>query len=449
MGYSPSNMVMQPYDWRLPFHLLEKRDGFFTNLKAKIESLHKITGKKVILSTHSMGALVLHHFFAWVTSPERLGGGEGGDKWVNEHIEAYINIAGSHLGVPKAATALLSGEMSDTVFGGRMASLVEHVFGRRPRRDLWSSWGSLWAMLPKGADKLWGPGADLCNTRSSDDPFCPEDEAAVSPLVAITDDVPEQGYKIGENSRENEQLLRAFIDKASHTTTAVLEFLQNYGAGLGAGTAGAMFHSQLDASKDVTRQWYDPTRQPLPYAPDLKIFCLYGTGLPTERAYHYKRNWDDIAHDNIPPHNVSDPPLIIDAGYESEQTNTSFGVRYSDGDGSVPLISLGYVCTDAWRRLESGLNPSKATVYTREYKHKAEFQVGDPMRGGPSSCDHVDVLGNAAMVEDFIKIATGFDARTVENDNIVSKIREISKAINSHPSGGIHRKDQKSWPWRR
>jgi len=53
--------VMQPYDWRLPFHLLEERDGFFTILKARIEAMHKTSGKKVVLATHSMGAMVIQY----------------------------------------------------------------------------------------------------------------------------------------------------------------------------------------------------------------------------------------------------------------------------------------------------------------------------------------------------------------------------------------------------
>jgi hypothetical protein len=36
-------------------------------------------------------------------------------------------------------------------------------------------------------------------------------------------------------------------------------------------------------------------------------------------------------------------------------------------------------------------------VYTREYKHKSEFTVDDPMRGGPHSSDHVDILGKLCM----------------------------------------------------
>jgi phospholipid:diacylglycerol acyltransferase len=184
----------------------------------------------------------------------------------------------------------------------------------------------------------------------------------------------------------------------------------------------------------------------------MKIFCLYGVGLPTERAYHYKRNWnsDDVPFKNS-PRNISEPAIIIDAAYKSSRTNTTFGIRYSDGDGSVPLLSLGYICADAWQRPETRLNPSRTAVYTREYIHKAEFQVDDPMRGGPASCDHVDILGNAAMIEDFIKVATGFEVGTVEQDNIVSKIRDIAAAINAHPSGGLGRQCKGPWPlpWKR
>jgi len=99
VGYDPSNMRMHPFDWRLPFHLLEERDGFLTNLKSSIEAMHKTTGKKVVLATHSMGAQVIHHFFGWVTTSEKAGGGGGGRKWVDKHVHTYISIAGSHLGV--------------------------------------------------------------------------------------------------------------------------------------------------------------------------------------------------------------------------------------------------------------------------------------------------------------------------------------------------------------
>merc|ERR1712176_1152111 len=161
VGYNPSIMSMEPYDWRASFTVLEERDGFLTNLKNKIESLHKLTGKKVVLSTHSMGALLIHHFFTWVCTSKDNGGGGGTKDWVDQHIHAYINIAGTHLGVPKASTALLSGEMGDTVIMGGVGQVVEQLYGRKWRRDLFATWGSVWSMLPKGGDVLWGNGADI------------------------------------------------------------------------------------------------------------------------------------------------------------------------------------------------------------------------------------------------------------------------------------------------
>lgn len=444
VGYTSSNMVMQPFDWRLPFTLLEERDGYLTNLKYRIEAMHKTTGKKIVLVTHSMGAQVVSHFFGWVTASEKQGGGGGGKKWVDKHLHTYINIAGSHLGVPKAATALLSGEMSDTVFAGRMASMVESFFGRRLRRDLWSSWGSLWAMLPKGGDALWGPGADLCKVRSANDTFCLESEESLTPLIAMTDTADAKNAPLEEGTANRSDLnatLEKFVSEQLHMTDDLLDFLVLYGSGLGPGTVGSKFHSQHGEDKVKSKVWYDVTRSPLPYAPSMRIFCLYGTGLPTERAYYYKRNWEEPKEETS-PRILSDPAVCIDPITDDDK-GVKYGVRYVDGDGSVPLLSLGYICADAWTREDSGLNPSQSKVYTREYVHKSEFCVDDPMRGGPSSSDHVDILGNTAMMEDFIRIVTEFEPEEVTKDHIESDIREIAAKINAHPFGGIFKK--KRW----
>lgn len=140
MGYDASTMTLESYDWRLAFPVLEARDGYLTKLKYKIEAFHKASNKKVIITSHSLGAILVNYFFAWVTTSEEDGGGGGGANWVDEHIHAYVNIAGALLGVPKAATALLSGEMSDTIFMGTAGNLVEQFLGKRMRMDLWSTW---------------------------------------------------------------------------------------------------------------------------------------------------------------------------------------------------------------------------------------------------------------------------------------------------------------------
>jgi len=443
LGYTPSSMAMEPYDWRLAFPMLEERDGYFSRLKSTIENMHKTNGRKVVLTSHSMGALVVHYFFAWVTSRD---GGKGGKGWVDRHIHAYVNIAGSHLGVPKATTALISGEMRDTIIMGAMGKMVEQFFGRRLRRDLWLTWGSLWAMLPKGGEALWGIGADMCRERSSslEDPFCPE--SGTSPLIALTDtsdlasdrhnEADDDALTADENaSGDREDLHRAmheFASKQYHFTEDTADYLRSHGGGRGPEISGSKFFSLHGNERPSPRTWHDPTRTPLPHAPNMRIYCLYGTGLDTERAYYYRHT--NQTHAN-------DPPIILDTTVNNDATNVKTGIRFADGDGSVPLLSLGYLCVDRWtNNKESGLNPSNIPVITREYKHQFEFCVDDPIRSGRYGADHVDILGNVEMTEDFLRIVSNFEATSVSENRIVSDIEEIAKEINAHPKGGIRRR---------
>jgi phospholipid:diacylglycerol acyltransferase len=276
-------------------------------------------------------------------------------------------------------------------------------------------------------------------------------ENATSPLVALTDSPPDDFRHSANKSLSNldrnlTSTLEKFITRQEHNTEDLINFLQEYGSGVGPDNAASRFVSQFGNENNLSRSWYDVTRQPLPYAPKMKIFCLYGTGLPTERAYYYKRNWEDLDGERSAS-NILEPFAIINTTMTNEERNVSYGIKYSDGDGSVPLVSLGYMCADAWQREDSGLNPSNIQVFTREYKHRSEFRVDDPMRGGPGSSDHVDILGNVEMMEDFLKIVTDFKAEDVEQDRIVSDIKEISKLINKHPNGGLFRKRRNVLSW--
>lgn len=55
---------------------------------------------------------------------------------------------------------------------------------------------------------------------------------------------------------------------------------------------------------------------------------------------------------------------------ESHEANGSLdhGIRLSDGDGTVPLISLGTLCRKHWRHAR--LNPSGIHIVNREYPHE-------------------------------------------------------------------------------
>lgn len=490
VGYTPSTMAMMPYDWRLAFPILEERDGYLTRLKSQIEDLHRTTGRKVVLTSHSMGALLVHYFFAWVTTPERHGGGGGGQRWVDQHVHAYVNLAGSHLGVPKAATALLSGEMSDTLFLGTMGSMVEQFFGRKLRRDLWSSWGSLWSMLPKGGDRLWGSGADMCDVRTLDDPFCLPDHP--SPLLVVKTQSDDDSLEGASDSKDdgnnhvagasNSSVCLAnrtedvFVSKPSHTAEEAIQHLQEFGAGYSSNHSASRLYSfrSSDRERPSFRTWHDPTRTPLPHAPNMRLYCFYGTGIDTERAYYYQRNVVDDAVNNTSNTNItpsgfsplSDPSMIIDPSVDDATRNVRRGIRYVDGDGSVPLLSLGYLCADLWRRPSSGLNPSNLPITTREYPHQTEFTVDDPMRSGPRSSDHVDLLGNTDVMRDFLKIVTNLEAveayedllssssstseeekeDSVKSDRFVSNIREIAEQIHAEQvRGPIARHRRMSW----
>lgn len=457
LGYSPSDMAVEPYDWRLSFQALEERDGYFTTLKHRVEVMHKTQGRKVVLTSHSMGALLLHHFFAWVTTDEKDGGGGGGKDWVDQHIHAYVNIAGSHLGVPKAVTSLLSGDLSDFVQTiNPVASMIENFFGRKVRREMWSTWGSIWMMLPKGPSSIWDTGGDICRNRTaaaaaaaqesnetSSDVFCPLDVSQPSPLLAMSD-VHNRTVQVAVEADDDGQFSSVendFVSQQTHTATETINFLKAFGGGYGDKLANAMSYSYHEGDgndqEPSPRTWHDPTRTPLPYAPNLKIYCLYGVGLETERAYYYRRNVVNDGNKSV----LEQPSVVLDPTVQRPDYNVQTGVRYSDGDGSVPLVSLGYICADAWQRKDSGLNPSRTTVYTREYPHRSEFVVDDPVRGGPGSADHVDVLGNRDMITDLARIVSDFEVEKVNQNHIVSDIEKIAADINAR--GGIFENKQK------
>ncbi len=458
LDYDSNTMSMEAYDWRVATKMLEDRDYYFTHLKHRIEAYHKTSGKKVVLTSHSMGAIVVHYFFAWVTTNESQGGGSGGKNWVDEHIHAYVNIAGAHLGVPKAASALTSGEMSDTIFMGGVGNVVERFIPRKARKDLWTTWGSLWSMLPKGGDALWSIGADLPEMAGTDDSVdtCSESaipselQEAIKTNVFVMTDNKEDGkikdpVKCNKNElldTKSEPLVNKVLERLStglgHSTQSVLDFLLTWGGGMGPNISPVKLYSfaKDPTEKPSSRTWHDITKTPLPHAPNMKIYCLYGVGVETERAFFYKRNPVESVDDEGNGQGMADPPFILDTTIEDPENDIVHGIKYSDGDGSVPLLSLGYMCAGPWRDPKSGLNPSGSEVIIREYKHHAEFTVEDPMRKGPNSSEHVDVLGNIDMLQDFVKIVSNVEVDTITN-NIISDIESIVKRIEDHPDGGL------------
>ena len=65
IGYNPNNMISASYDWRLAYLDLEKRDAYFSKLKAQIELTKTVSGEKSVLVGHSMGSQVIYYFLKW------------------------------------------------------------------------------------------------------------------------------------------------------------------------------------------------------------------------------------------------------------------------------------------------------------------------------------------------------------------------------------------------
>jgi len=288
---------------------------------------------------------------------------------------------------------------------------------------------------------------ESCNEGGGASSIASEDES--STIVATTSTATE--------------LIEDFSKSQNHTLESTVRLLRRLGEERGIVYARTLSLDPSDNTRLHKGNWHDPTRTPLPYAPNMKIYCFYGHGIDTERTYKYKRNdvestttttaTTTTTHDaggtatsgNDHQHHDHDQqqessssssssstnqelPFIMDSEVEDAVENIQYGAKMGDGDASVSIVSLGYVCADEWRRTDGSMNPSKIPVVTREYRHQEEFVMDDPIRGGPLSADHVDILGNADMTEDILRVVTDFESETVQ-DKFTSNILEIVEDV--------------------
>ncbi|KIK61203.1 hypothetical protein GYMLUDRAFT_43281 [Collybiopsis luxurians FD-317 M1] len=466
VNYDTNNLHLAPYDWRLSYWNLEERDGYFSKLKSTIESFKRRQGKKTVVAAHSMGATCFPSSLKWVESPEHGG---GGPDWVENHIEAYISIAGTHLFVAKAMAAFLSGEMKDTVQMNPAGSYVlERFFSRAERRKLFLSWAGSASMWIKGGNAIWG--------NSSFAPDDPLDEVEFEKLDIdpsaknqwsrhthgelisfrqLPASVPvQEGDKKSwtDHLREDDKGVNNMTSEMAgqwileHTPSSFQKMLAtNYSFGIERDEE-VLKRNDFDHTK-----WTNPLEVRLPNAPSMKMFCVYGHGKETERSYWYTRGeyeYDESAADGLTPHcNDPDPssnqtgpcagitprtpldiPLMrkswIDAEYTDENAvpKVRNGVKMGEGDGTVSLISLGAMCVEGWKRKR--WNPSRINVTVVELPHRP---VPSMPRGGANTSDHVDVLGSTAVNEIILKVATGVGHEVQES--FVSDIRSYSRRI--------------------
>lgn len=400
IGYSPDNMFSAAYDWRLAYLDLERRDGYFTKLKAQIEVSNKLNNKKTVLIGHSMGSQVIFYFLKWVEAKgEHFG--NGGKHWVNDNIEAFVDISGSVLGTPKAITSLLSGEMKDTIQLNSLAVYgLEKFFSRRERSDMLKTFGGVPSMLPKGGSLIWGDmhsAPDDCLNLNQTDCFNKTSSGeTLGNFIRFTE-------KMGKYSSKN------------LTVTDSIEFLLDQGPQwfkdrtLEQYSYGyATTKKELYANEKHFNKWSNPLEVPLPNAPDMKIFCFYGVGNPTERAYYYREEEDK---------SITRLNVTIDREQKS-------AVLMSDGDGTVSLLTH-FMC-HKWKEENSVYNPGHSKVTVVEIKHEPDlFDI----RGGSKTAEHVDILGSSYLNELLLRVASGHGDEI--EDHYVTRLREIAQGINA------------------
>ena len=429
IGYDHNSLYMASYDWRLDLRTLQERDHYFTKLKMIIEQMKRIHGKKVVVIGHSLGSQVWLYFMKWVEAdPNQARDGVGGfvakrdtpGKWIDEHIESFVNLAGPMLGAPKSISTVLSGETKDTAQLNTLeAYLLDLLLSKRERLSLFRSWMGGFAIFPKGGTTIWGSAADGIPDGMENAPGYD--------LLLIKEDFnsKQESFTFDQVPKVHEMCLPSNV---------LQRYRENYSDGIA--SPGEIAQNDLNHTK-----WNNPLESRLPAAPNMKIYCMYGIDQPTERGYIYKprdslqldRN-NQEAIDSLDPRTLA-MPLVIDLTAEDSAQDLHTGVYHVNGDGTVPLLSLSYMCIHAWKNY-SHLNPSRMKVITREYKHDPVSKIAD-IRGGPRSGDHVDILGNYDLTSDILRIAANFYEEQVEgskldapvDDRIFSNAADIAKKI--------------------
>lgn len=171
----------------------------------------------------------------------------------------------------------------------------------------------------------------------------------------------------------------------------------------------------------------NPLETRLPLAPNLRIFCFYGVGKSTERSYFYREEQDPNSSLNV----TMDTSIMTGT--------VDHGVILGEGDGTVPLLSNGYMCAKGWHIKR--FNPAGVKIKVYEMPHEPDrFSP----RGGPNTgelasislillqmltCigDHVDILGRSSLNDLILRVAGGKGDQIEEN--YVSNIREYSEKV--------------------
>lgn len=354
IGYDPNSMHIASYDWRLDAETAEQRDRYFSKLRALMEVSFNGVDRYVLVG-HSYGSVMIQEFLLWADRKQ--------PGWTGMFVDSIFNIAGPLLGVPKAFGALISGEVKDTaLMPTAMRFLLDSHIEKPERTKAFRTWPCLTALLPKGGDCLW---PDILN---------------------LVDSAQETMTLSGSSSL-------AFLSDLMHSTG-----------------------HEFNEARIRNRTKYFSERMHLPRAPTTTVYCMYGTGLPSETSYWFhpddtpvrgEERWWSV--DPEASNETWEHPLGGNGSLRS-------GVGLVDGDGTVPLVSLGYPC-----RSPNGFRRDVGRVVTYEVPH-APSSIMD-LRGGSATADHVDIMGNYDVMSALLLVVTGNGHEVV--DRVTSSIDDI------------------------
>lgn len=140
------------------------------------------------------------------------------------------------------------------------------------------------------------------------------------------------------------------------------------------------------------------------------MLTILGVGKPTERAYFYSAPLT--------------PLKTLNATIDTTVTmnNIDRGVIMGEGDGTVNLLSVGYMCNKGWNMKR--YNPAGVKIKVYEMPHEPDrFSP----RGGPNTGDHVDILGRTSLNDMILRVAAG-KGDTIE-ENVVSDIKKYADNV--------------------
>jgi len=310
----------------------------------------------------------------------------------------------------------------------------------KERITIFKNYGSISSMIPKGGDIIWGK-------RNEKAPDQKEENFKKNGSYGILTIQEKNSDSTNGNitSIYGEDVI-PFLNEISDSNYK--NFLKNtYSHDI------AFTEEEIEKNKRDETKWNNPLEVALPEAPDMNIYCLYGINKPTERKYYYIHDpySSNAASQTVSPNSEdfdSSPAInehlgyYLDQGKHHPEDRIENGIQFDNGDGTVPVVSSGYMCEGGWRMKR--YNPSNIKITTREYSHNPYLMW---VRGGPETADHVDILGNHDLLKDILFIVSGNE--DLVNKRVESDLPNIVKEINKNMKEAeelyikSHKKDNK------